>query len=100
MPNDQVIADRGFKIRDHLAYYKSTLTIPPSTHNNLQVSKGDVAQTSKVSNLRIFVEKAIRRMKEYSILQSELPILLLPVCDDVITICAAFTNLKGSLLEQ
>ena len=100
LPNDQVMADRGFKIKDHLAYYQCTLTIPPSTHSNLQMGKDDVAQTSKVANLRIFVEKAIRRMKEYSILQTELPILLLPLCDDIVTICAAFTNLKRSLLEQ
>ena len=100
LPNDQVMADRGFKIREHLAYYQTTLTIPPSTHGSFQMKKSDVATTSKVANLRIFVEKAIRRIKEYRILKMQLPILLLPLCDDIVTICAAFTNLKASLLEQ
>ena len=31
LPGDQVMADRGFKIREHLAYHQCTLTIPPST---------------------------------------------------------------------
>ncbi len=100
LPNDQVMADRGFKIGEYLAYYQCSLTIPPSTQGNLQMRKDDVKQTSKVANLRIFVEKAIRRMKEYAILKTELPLLLLPICDDIVTICAAMTNLKAPLLEQ
>eukprot|EP00794_Sanderia_malayensis_P002805 gene2805-biopygen2313 len=100
LPNDQVMADRGFKIEDYLAYYQCTLTIPPSTQGNFQMNKSAVARTSQVANLRIFVEKAIRRMKEYNILKNELPIILLPICDDIVTVCAALTNLKKPLLEQ
>ena len=57
-------------------------------------------KTSLIANLRIFVEKAIRRMKEYRILGEEIPVLLLPLADDIVTICSAFTNLKKPLLEQ
>ena len=33
-PGDQVMADRGFKIHDMLAFYQCTLAIPPSKHTN------------------------------------------------------------------
>ena len=50
--------------------------------------------------MRIFVEKAIRRITEYRLLKLELPILQLPLVDEIVTICSAFTNLKNPLLEQ
>ena len=92
-PGDQVMADRGFKIKDLLAYNQCTLTIPPSTISSMQMSQGDVKKTCKIANVRIFVEKAIRRIKEYRLLKIELPILQLPLVDEIVTICAAFTNL-------
>lgn len=97
-PGDQVMADRGFKIQDLLAFYQCSLAIPPSSHTTLQMSENDVRETSKIANLRIYVEIAIRRLKEYQILKNELPISLLPVADDLITVCAALTNLKNPLV--
>lgn len=96
-PGDQVMADRGFHIQDLLAFYQCTLAIPPSSHTTLQMSGKDVRETSKIANVRIYVECAIRRLKEYQILKNELPVSLLPVADDLITICAALTNLKNPL---
>lgn len=97
-PGDQVMADRGFKIEDLLAFYQCTLAIPPSCHSTLQMSEKDVRETSKIGNVRIYVEIAIRRLKEYQILKNELPVSLLPVADSIITICAALTNLKNPLV--
>ena len=100
IPGNQVMADRGFKIRDLLAYHQCTLTIPPSTVSSSPISESDVKKTSLIANLRIFLEKAIRRVKEYRILSQEMSMLLLPLADDIVTICSAFTNLKRPLLEQ
>ena len=35
-----------------------------------------------------YEEQAIKRMKEFRIIENELPILLIPVTDDFITVCA------------
>ena len=85
LPGDQVMADRGFKIRNLLAYHQCTITIPPSTVSSSQMSEADVKKTSLIVNLRIFVEKAIRRVKEYRILGQEKSMLLLPFADDIVT---------------
>ena len=53
---DQVMADRGFKIRDDLAMYQATLAIPPSTVGNFQMPSRDVLETSRLANVRISVE--------------------------------------------
>ena len=41
------------------------LTIPPSTCGNLAMSSGDVYETSKIANIRIYVEQAIGRLKHF-----------------------------------
>lgn len=66
-PGDQVMADRGFQIEDLLAFYQCRLAIPPSCHTTLQMSRDDVVETSKIANVRIYVQMAIRRLKEYQI---------------------------------
>ena len=96
-PGDQVMADRGFKIQDILVLYQCSLAIPPSKHNNLQMSKEDVQKTSRIANVRIYVEQAIKRMKDFRILKSELPISILPLADAIVTVCAALKNLMPPL---
>lgn len=92
------MADRGFKIEELLAFHQCRLTIPPPSHTTLQMSRDNVRETSKIANVRIYVEMAIRRLKEYQILKHELPISLLPVADNLITVCAALSNLKNPLV--
>ncbi|XP_065677382.1 uncharacterized protein LOC100200518 [Hydra vulgaris] len=96
-PGDQVIADRGFKIKELLAFYQCNLAIPPSKRTNLQMTSNDVRETSKIANVRIYVEQAIGRMKNFRILKNELPVTLLPLCDNIITVCAVLTNFMPPL---
>ena len=60
--NDEVMADRGFKIQDMLPFHQCTLSTPPSKHSNLQMTAKDVKGTSKIANVRIYVEQAIKRI--------------------------------------
>ena len=96
-PGDQVMADRGFKIQDELAFHQCTLAIPPSKHNDLQMVSSAVQETSKIANVRIYVEQAIKRMKEYKFLKNEIPVSLLPLVDDITKTCVALCNLSPPL---
>ena len=96
-PGDQVMADRGFKIQEELAFYQCSLAIPPSKHNDLQMTSAAVRETSKIANVRIYVEQAIKRMKEFRILHDEIPANVLPLVDDIILICGALCNLSPPL---
>ena len=62
------------------------------------MSRDNVKQTQKVANLRIHVEHAIGRLKTFKILNSIMPITLVPSADDVIIICAAPINLQPDLI--
>ena len=78
-PKDQVMADRGFKIRTELAMKQCTLCTPPSVAKGNQMTSSDVKNTSNIANVRIFVEQAIKSMKKFHILKTKQPILYLPV---------------------
>ena len=48
-----------------LMVVQAGLAIPPSTCGNLAMSSGDVYETSKIANIRIYVEQAIGRLKHF-----------------------------------
>ena len=97
-PGDQVMADRGFKIKTDLAMRQCTLCIPPSAASGSQMLPRDVKETSNIANIRIYVEQAIKRIKDFRILKTQQPILHLPIMNEVLCICAALTNLKQPLV--
>ena len=55
----------GFKVTEDVMVVQARLVIPPSTCGNLAMSSGDVSATSKIANVRIYVEQAIGRLKYF-----------------------------------
>ncbi len=53
---DEVLADRGFLIRDELAACDATLRIPHFTKMKKQLSAQDVDTSRQLSRVRIHVE--------------------------------------------
>ena len=96
-PYDEIMADRGFKIREDLMMHIATLCIPPSCASSMQLLPEDVRETSNIANVRIYVEQAIRRLKVFLLLKNELPITLLPMADDIVRVCSALCNLLPPL---
>ena len=98
-PFDQIMADRGFKIQDDLAMYQASLAIPPSAAKDQQMLGQDVAETSKIANVRIYVEQAIGCLKYFNILSNVMPIKCVPLSDDILKVCCALCNLLPPLCE-
>ena len=98
-PYDEVMADRGFKIKEDLMMSMATLCIPPSCTASMQMLPLDVTKTSNIANVRIYVEQAIGIVKRFHILKNELPITLLPLVDDIVRVCCALCNLLPPLCE-
>lgn len=97
--NDQIMADCGFKIKDELLLRIATLCIPPSTTTGVQMVSSEVRNTSRIANVRIYVEQTIGRLKQFRILKNVLPIKHLYLCDDIVTVVCALTWLHGPLCE-
>ena len=67
-PGDEIMADKGFQIKDLLAPLGVRLNMPPFLNSNTQMPKEDVLLTRKIAHLRIHVERAIGRVKQFCIL--------------------------------
>ncbi|XP_061167384.1 uncharacterized protein LOC133176248 [Saccostrea echinata] len=96
---DQVMADRGFLIAEELANHGATLVIPAFTRGKTQLSAKDVEQTRKIAHVRIHVERAIERIKNFNILNTNLSMHMIPHSDSIVTICAAVCNLQPKLVS-
>lgn len=78
-PGDEVMADRGFQIKDLLTMKGAYLNMPPFTHERRNgkgrvLSSKQILETRKIASLRIHVERAIRRLKSYKMLAGILPL--------------------------
>lgn len=97
---DEVMADRGFTIQDFLDERKVRLVLPAFTRKKAQLTNEQVTRTRRIANVRIHVERAIRRLKVFKILSHTVPITLAPKIDQILKICAGLVNLRGELISS
>ena len=99
-PGDEVMADRGFQIKEDLLHYYCSLNVPPGARAKSQMTVAECRQTKMVANLRIHVERAINRIKEFKLLKNTMPINILPLADNIIKVCAALYNIQPPLIRN
>ncbi|KAK7476381.1 hypothetical protein BaRGS_00032381 [Batillaria attramentaria] len=95
---DVVLADRGFTIASDLLQRGCHLEVPPPASGLGQMTRTAVKITKKVANARIHVERVINRLKWFRILKNVLPLSMVPLIDDIVTVCAAICNLHPPLV--
>ena len=93
-----VMADRGFTIRDLLKEKNISLNIPPFLEGRKQLSTQDIKHGRGIASLRIHVERVIGRIKNYSILKGTLPISMIRIADQIVSVCAWLTNFQPALI--
>ncbi|RXN36880.1 zinc finger protein 502-like isoform X2 [Labeo rohita] len=92
-PEDGVMADKGFQIEKMLSQVGATLIIPQlKTSNQLSTEK-----TQAIARLRILVERAIRRVKEYHIWDGLVPLSMAGSVNQLWAICCLLSNYQGPL---
>ena len=93
-----IMADRGFMIKDMLKELHIELNVPPFLEQRQQFPSGEVEIGRRIASLRIHVERAIGRMKNYSILKQTIPISLARLTNQIIFVCAFLTNFQRPLV--
>ncbi|XP_047137573.1 uncharacterized protein LOC100202502 [Hydra vulgaris] len=111
-PGDQILADRGFTLKDDFATLSySEPLVPAFKKNKTQLSADDVESTRKIASVRIHIERVIGLLKNrYSILKGILPIRTVKrlkdeathskhaSCDKIVVVCAALVNLGENIV--
>ena len=89
---DSVMADRGFDVHDLLQSVGVELNIPPYLSGQPQLDEPELVETRRIASLRIHVERAIERIKNYHFFDRPIPSTLVCVTDQAFFVCAVLTN--------
>ena len=95
---DTIMADKGFTIQDILPL-GTTLNIPPFLGQNAQMSAEDVIHTQQIASVRIHVERAINRIKNYKIWSGVVPLSSFGLANQMWSICAFLCNTQDKLIS-
>jgi hypothetical protein len=97
---DLIMADKGFLIEDELNMRDCKLLIPPGRRGAIQMSRKDVITTKKVANLRIHVERAIGRLKQFRVIKNCVRLADIRLLDDIFIIACAISNMSEALVRD
>ena len=91
-PGDEIMADKGFLIKDELASVGATLVLPKFLQGKKQFNKEEAAHNKKVASLPVHVESCMERIKNWHILDRKLTITSASLASDIVVVLSAFTN--------
>ena len=93
------MTDCGFTIEELLAPPGVGLNTPPIIGHRSQMDGTEVVETQQIASLRIHIERAIRRVKEFDIVNGVIPASLEGSVNQIWTVCALLTNFQSQLLS-
>lgn len=95
-PGDAIMADRGFTIDDILPP-GVTLNVPPRLNDSGQLTESERTTTRRIASVRIHVERAMERIKNYQILHN-VPNSMHNKINQVFFVCSVLTNFLPPLV--
>ena len=96
---DSIMADRGFELDDDLPQGVK-LNIPPFLDGREQLDLTDEIQTRRIASVRVHVERAIERVKNYKILQTIFKLSMAPELNKIWIICCYLVNFLPQLVTK
>ena len=96
-PGDLILADKGFLIQDILPKGVS-LNLPPFL-TTAQFTPAQAELTVMIARARIHVERAIQRIKQFSILDF-IPHQYRSISSKIFKVCSCLVNLQNPLLKE
>ncbi|KAL4709401.1 hypothetical protein ACJJTC_001197 [Scirpophaga incertulas] len=96
-----IMADRGFKtIASDVQMHGCHLVRPPSVSTTKASTKEEVIETKRIAALRIHVERAIGRIREFKMTSPHACIdtKVIDMLDDVVIISCGLVNLQSNLV--
>ena len=95
---DSAMADCGFEIQELLASKNVYINIPPFMRSKDQLNPDDEDETREIASVRIHVEQAIERVKNFNIRKQILPNSMAEDVDKIWKVCCLLANFKGPLV--
>ena len=94
---DSIMADKGFTIEDVLPLGIS-LDVPPFLGMSDQMSAEDAIKTQDIASLRIHVERAINKVKNFLIFEGVIPLSQFGIVNQMWCVCAILCNMQDPII--
>ena len=94
------MADRGFLVDDAIAAKNASLIRPAFTRGHKQMPAKSIDDSRQQSTLRIHADRLNERLKNFDILSTKMPLVMVPHADSIVTICAAICNMYLRLIKK
>ena len=95
---DSIMADKGFTIEDLLPL-GVTLNLPPFLGASVQMAAEDVVKTQEIASLRIHVERAINKIKNFHILDRVVLLHQMGIVNQMWAVCAFCCNAQPNIIS-
>ena len=97
---DVIMADRGFNIQEMLACKGVKVNVPPFMNESGQFNERELLETRRIASLRIHVERAMERIKNYHILDFvRITLCKNGIVDMIFFVCAMLSNFLPPLVD-
>lgn len=96
---DEIMADKGFVLDKLLKGTGVSVVTPHFLCSDGQFTSSQIADNQKIASLRIHVERHIKRVKEYRLLQSTVPLSIAGSVNQLWTIANILTLFRRPLIK-
>ena len=93
------MADKGFTIQDILTPLGCEVVMPSFLSKKKQFSKGELQASKKIHNLRVHVERARRRVKEFHYFDKVIPLTVAGSINQIWTV-ACLLNFQAPFFYE
>ena len=97
---DSMMADRGFTIEEYLKPLKVDLNIPAFLAGREQLTQDEVKESQGIAAVRIHVERAIQRIKNFRQIRNEIPLTLHGSINQIWTVACLLCNILPPLIQK
>ena len=97
---DCVLADWGFLVEEELATRRAVLRTPAFTRGKKQMTAKDIDISRQIALVRIRVERAIRRLEKFTILNNTIPITQVDLTNNIMVSIGGIIDLNASVVKK
>ena len=97
---DKIMADKGFVLNNVLKDTGVSVATPHFLCSDGQFTASQIEDNQKIASLRIHVERHIKRVKEYKLLQSTVPLSIAGSVNQLWTVANLLTLFRRPLIKK
>ena len=97
---DCIMADKGFTISDLVEPKGLKLNIPPFLKDRGALNPTEIIETQEIASVRIHIERAIRRVKSFHILDGVIDATMYGTINQIWSVCCLLTNFMDPLINS